>query len=228
MGFRRVLLATEDEWVVPAGCPLKTISYASEVGTMVDSAELQSAAFRYTSSGGKVQRLVLTGFMGAGKSTVGQLCADRTGWDFLDLDRQIESITGKCARELFESLGESGFRELETTHWASVLQRSRAIIAPGGAVIDRLENQRILAESVDTFVIFLDGPFQMLMGRCLQQEQHRAATFRPLLHKTELAHSRYSARRVLYARHAHQVINVADKTPDVVAQEVWQSISAVP
>lgn len=92
----------------------------------------------------EVRRIVLTGFMGAGKSTVGRLLADRTGWELLDLDTHIETTTGKNARELFDVLGESGFRQLESDLWGAVLQRSRAIISPGGAVIDKLANQSVL------------------------------------------------------------------------------------
>lgn len=66
----------------------------------------------------EVRRIVLTGFMGAGKSTVGRLLADRTGWELLDLDTHIETTTGKNARELFDVLGESGFRQLESDLWA--------------------------------------------------------------------------------------------------------------
>lgn len=163
--------------------------------------------------------------MGAGKSTVGRLFADLTGWDFLDLDLHIEATAGKNARELFDALGETGFRQLETNLWASVLESSRAIIAPGGAVIDKLDNQRILAGSADTFVVFLDAPFSVLIDRCLRQEQEEGATYRPLLHKTEIAQARYTERRVLYAKHAHQVIDVSDKAPDEIVREIRQGMA---
>ncbi len=183
---------------------------------MVDFSGDPSPASSFIPVEGEIQRIVLTGFMGAGKSTVGRLLADLTGWDFLDLDIHIETTTGNSARELFDALGETGFRQLETDLWASVLQRPQAIIAPGGAVIDKPGNQGILAESAGTFVVFLDAPFETLIGRCLRQEQEEGATYRPLLHKTEIARARYMERRVLYAKHAHRVIDVADNAPEVV------------
>src|SRR5215469_11655605 len=88
-----------------------------------------------------VTRVVLTGFMGAGKSTVGQLLAKRTGWAFLDLDDEIEVTTGRGARELFAGLGESAFRQLESELLAGALQRSQIILAAGGAAIDMEHNQ---------------------------------------------------------------------------------------
>lgn len=173
---------------------------------------------------GEIHRIILTGFMGAGKSTVGRLLAERMGWEFLDLDTRIEATTGKNARELFEALGETGFRQLESDLWGAALRRSQAIIAPGGAVIDRPANQSILAGSAGSFVIFLDAPFQTLIGRCLRQEQDEACIYRPLLHDTEIARDRYVERRVLYANHAHRIVDVAHKSPQVVAQGIWQAV----
>lgn len=176
---------------------------------------------------GEIRRIVLTGFMGAGKTTVGRLLAERTQWDFLDLDIHIESTSGKSARELFAALGETGFRQLETGSFRSVLQRSQAIIAPGGAVIDKRENRDILAEIAGSFVIFLDAPFQVLIDRCLRQEQQESATYRPLLHKTEIARAWYMERRVLYANCAHRILDVADRAPEIIARDIGQAMFAM-
>ncbi len=190
---------------------------------MADSPENLSPAPGLSAVKDGIQRIVLTGFMGAGKSTVGLLLAKHTGWDFLDLDTHVETTTGKSARALFDALGESGFRQLESGLWASALQRSQAIVAPGGAVIDKTANQNILRKSVGSFIVFLDAPFQTLIDRCLQQEQQEGATYRPLLHKTEIARAPYEERRVLYANHAQRVIDVADKAPRLVAEEIWRA-----
>lgn len=176
----------------------------------------------------KIHRIVLTGFMGAGKSTIGRMLAERTGWTFVDLDTQIETTTGKNARQLFETVGETRFRQLESDLWGAALQQSKAIIAPGGAVIDSHVNRAILAESPGSFVVFLDAPFQTLIDRCLQQELKEGCTYRPLLHKTQIARERYVMRKVLYANHAHRIVNVADQSPQVIAQNIWQAVLAMP
>lgn len=175
----------------------------------------------------EIQRIVLTGFMGAGKSTVGLLLAGHTGWDFIDLDTRMETTTQMNARALFDTFGETGFRQLESDLWTSALQQTQAIIAPGGAVIDKAANQSVLAESVGTFIVFLDAPFQTLIDRCLRQEEQQGATYRPLLHKTEIASARYMERRVLYATHAHRVVDVVSKPPEFVAQDIWQAVIAM-
>lgn len=172
----------------------------------------------------EINRVVLTGFMGAGKSTVGLLLAEHAGWDFLDLDAYMEMTTKMSARKLFDALGETGFRQLESEFWVSVLHRFRKIIAPGGAVIDRPVNQSTLAESVGSFIVFLDAPFQTLIDRCLRQEQHEGAPYRPFLHETEIARERYMERRVLYTNHAHRVIDVTDRSPELIAEGIWRTV----
>lgn len=166
------------------------------------------------------ERVILTGFMGAGKSTVGRLLAALTGWEFLDLDTHIEKTRGASAQELFAALGESGFRRLESETFAEALSRSNVILAPGGAVIDRIENQAALAASKNALTIFLDAPFQTLIDRCLEQERTGNATYRPLLHQTAIANSRYEARKILYARHAQLTLDVAEKSPQETARTI--------
>jgi len=170
-------------------------------------------------------RVVLTGFMGAGKSTIGHLLADRIGWEFLDLDTHIEVTAGKSAKELFAKVGESGFRQLESEILAIALQRSRLILAPGGAVIDRNENRHALASSVDSFIVFLDAPFHTLVERCLEQERAGHATYRPILHHTALAAARYKSRRLLYAAHAQIRIDVGANSPEDAVELISRAIS---
>ena len=79
-------------------------------------------------------RLYLTGPMGSGKSTIGQLLARRLDWDFLDLDDAIEQRAGRTIAQIFRDQGETAFRELEqlTLHATATLDRT--VIATGGGV----------------------------------------------------------------------------------------------
>ena len=169
-------------------------------------------------------RIVLTGFMGAGKSTVGPMLAAKLGWVFLDVDAEIEESAGTSARALYAALGETAFRELECDTLAACLKRPNAIVAPGGAAIDRARNREALANSPDTLIVFLDAPFVTLIGRCLREEQSGGGTYRPLLHKTDVAQARYSARRELYAAQAHRIVDVAERSPEAIAMEILQAM----
>lgn len=173
-----------------------------------------------------LKRVILTGFMGAGKSTVGALLAQKTGWEFLDLDLHIEKTNGASAREIFAALGESGFRQLESETLAAALRRPNVVVAPGGAVIDKLENQLALAGNKEGLIVFLDAPFETLIERCKEQERAGSATYRPLLHQTEIASARYAMRRVLYSRHAQLTVDVAEKRPDDVAGMILDAMQS--
>jgi shikimate kinase len=85
-----------------------------------------------------LKRLVLTGFMGAGKSTIGRLLADRLNWNFLDLDAHLEARTGATIPQLFAEHGEARFRRLESTALASALARTNTVLALGGGTPEDL------------------------------------------------------------------------------------------
>ena len=77
-------------------------------------------------------KVYLLGYMGSGKSTVGKMLADQLQMNFLDFDRYIEKETGKTIPEIFDSLGEDKFRELEHTHLKNVLHLEDTVISLGG------------------------------------------------------------------------------------------------
>lgn len=91
--------------------------------------------------------IVLTGFMGTGKSTVGRLLAKRLGFAFLDLDELIEKEAGLPIREIFSAYGEARFRELESDvikRLASGVLGDRLIVSTGGGAVVREENRALL------------------------------------------------------------------------------------
>ena len=85
-----------------------------------------------------LKRLVLTGFMGAGKSTIGRILASRVGWDFLDLDAHLEARTRATIPQLFERHGEAHFRRLESSALASALGQNHTVLALGGGTPEEL------------------------------------------------------------------------------------------
>jgi shikimate kinase len=82
--------------------------------------------------GGRVRRILLVGFMAAGKSTVGRILADQLGWRFVDVDAEIERRAGRSIAEIFRTDGEAAFRVLEAELVASLDSADRSVIAPGG------------------------------------------------------------------------------------------------
>ncbi len=155
-----------------------------------------------------LKRLVLTGFMGAGKSTIGRLLAARIGWNFLDLDAHLESRTNATIPQLFEQHGEARFRRLESTALASALGYSNIVLALGGGTPEDLTNRLLLEQTPATFTIFLDAPFPTLFDRCMLQD-----IARPVLADPATAQLRFERRHPLYRRMAGLTIATSDQTP---------------
>src|ERR1700738_4195552 len=91
------------------------------------------------------QRILLTGFMGAGKTTVGILLAERLGWRFLDLDQHLESQPTSTIPDIFAQPGEPHFRPLESDSLASVLSAQTIVIALGGGALESPANRAAIA-----------------------------------------------------------------------------------
>jgi len=111
-----------------------------------------------------VRDIALVGFMGAGKTTVGRILADRLGFEFLDSDRLIEKSEGRTVAEIFHRRGEDFFRRREEALLARMgpAQGGR-VLATGGGLIQDLENRRRLAGRYR--VIWLYAPFPVCLSR---------------------------------------------------------------
>ena len=167
-----------------------------------------------------LRRLVLTGFMGAGKSTVGRLLAIRLNWQFLDLDAHLEARTGATIPQLFERHGEAHFRRLESTALASALGYDHTVLALGGGTPEELTNRLLLEQTPATFTIFLDAPFPTLFDRCMLQD-----IARPVLADPTAAQQRFQKRHPLYRRLANLTLETADHTPDQTVEILLTSMT---
>ena len=161
-----------------------------------------------------LRRLVLTGFMGAGKTTVGRLLAARLNWDFLDLDAYIESRSGLSVPAIFSIHGEAHFRQLESMALASALGRNRLVLALGGGAPEVLTNRLLLEQTPATSTIFLDAPFSALFDRCMMQALNPGTTDRPILADPATAEARFLVRQPIYRLLARLTLDTASLTPE--------------
>ena len=142
--------------------------------------------------------LVLVGLMGTGKSTVGRRIAHKLGWEFLDTDDEINRITGRTVRQIFESDGEDFFRNIEHDVLASAWQLSTPhVIAGAGGIILRADNRELLKTS--KYVIWLHAPLQVLIER-IGQRAAKGDGHRPLIdgNPAERLQKLYVERESLY------------------------------
>jgi shikimate kinase len=184
-----------------------------------------------------LRRIVLTGFMGAGKTTVGRLLAARLGWDFLDLDASIESRTGLAVPSIFAAHGEAHFRQLESQALAASLGRSNVVLALGGGAPESLTNRLLIEQTPATATIFLDAPFATLFDRCMMQALNPApasaapvppAQARPILTDPAAAEARFLARQPIYRRLAHHTISTASLSTEETVTALLARLHASP
>ncbi|MDB4632081.1 shikimate kinase [Pirellulaceae bacterium] len=93
----------------------------------------------------------LIGYRGTGKSTVGKLVAEQLKIQHLDSDNEIVHRAKHSIKEIFESIGELGFRDLESEIVANLMTQSNAVISWGGGVILREKNRKLIRKSDHVF-----------------------------------------------------------------------------
>jgi shikimate kinase/3-dehydroquinate synthase len=171
-----------------------------------------------------VQRIVLVGFSGTGKSTVAALVARELGWSAIDVDREIEASEGKRIPQIFAEDGEERFREIERARLLDALRQEQVVVATGGgAVIPDVVWTTEVLKSPGTVTIALDAEVETSIRRLESQVQAADETIeRPMLAGNDpLGRARRlkAARQSAYDR-ADLTLIVDDIPPDEVAREV--------
>jgi shikimate kinase len=168
-----------------------------------------------------VRAVFLVGFMGAGKTSVGEALAAILGWKFEDLDDRIAATEGRPIAQIFAERGEAGFREAERTALKSALQNgppAGIVIALGGGAFVSEENSARLAEP-GFVTIFLDAPVDELFRRCDQQD-----VARPMRQSFEDFCRLHAERQSAY-RKASLRVETHPKQVDEVAKEIAEILN---
>lgn len=157
----------------------------------------------------------LCGFMGCGKSTIGEKLAKILSCPFVDMDAYIEEQSGMKIPEIFEKYGEPHFRDLETQAIRELADRD-GIIACGGGAMLREENAKIAAEH--GAVVHLDVPFHVCYTRISDSD-------RPIVRRStrEELENLYNTRHTIYEAHSTHTVPAA-KTPAAAASAVLEAL----
>lgn len=159
--------------------------------------------------------IVLCGFMGCGKTSVGRRAAKMLGRELCDLDQYIESQAGMPITEIFSRFGEGGFREREAQAVGEVSRKKGLLVASGGGTVLFPQNVRLIHENGGV-ILFLDVPLAALQERLKNDKK------RPLLQKPDRRRAiqeLYEQRCPLY-RQAADIIIDAGAPPIVVAERI--------
>lgn len=163
--------------------------------------------------------IALVGFMGTGKTTVGNVLAARLGKEFIETDAMVERKTGKKIAQIFAEKGEPFFRDLETEAVKEAAARTNVVIACGGGVvlnpasIDRLKQNGI--------VVLLEASQSEVLkrtagdtGRPLLTEDDRSDKVRKLM----------DYRKPFYTRAADITIDTTDRSIDAIVDEILERV----
>jgi len=145
--------------------------------------------------------IVLTGFMGTGKSTIGKLLAEELKKDFIDTDLFIERRYGKSIPQIFEEEGEERFRELEVNVIKEIAKRKNAVISCGGGVVLNPVNVERLRKKGR--IVLLTASLEDIMKRISEDRK------RPLLRKYKIE-TLLKLREPIYFSVADFIVNTTD------------------
>lgn len=162
-----------------------------------------------------MKNLILTGFMGTGKTTIGRIVSERLSMDFADTDQLAEKIAGMSIYEMFSRFGEPYFRRVEKEAVKKVCSLANCVVATGGGTLLDEENFRLLA-STGPIVCLTASPTTILRNveKCPQA--------RPLLEGRYTVEyiDRLIRERERYYNKADFFVSIEDRDPQQVASRV--------
>ncbi len=165
-----------------------------------------------------MQNIVLIGFMGCGKTTVGQLLAEKLAWPFVDTDRLVVARARKSIPAIFKAEGEEGFRLRESAVLESLVDGGPRVVSTGGGIVTQERNEPLLRHL--GFVVCLSASEDVIFERVSRNRN------RPMLHTPDprqTVHDLLEIRRPLYARFAHMTVETAGLEPEEIAYGIMES-----
>lgn len=162
--------------------------------------------------------IILTGFMGTGKTTLGLLLAKRVDYEFIDTDARVEEQSGQTITELFQIQGEAAFRKLESELVEELAQREGLVIATGGGLVLNSRNVERLSKT-GKIICLTASPEEILVRvaktpnvRPLLQEEDPQAKIIELLRQRNSVYQQFLQ------------LSTSDQSPDELVEEILRLI----
>lgn len=163
-----------------------------------------------------VENIILTGFMAAGKSTVGKILAQELNWEFLDTDQRIEQLTELKIPEIFRRFGEKRFRSEENLLVKKIAHNSKTVIATGGGMV--LDRENLLGLQQLGVTIHLYVPLEVALQRIKRRQD------RPLLDKSMGEIEQMWKERLPIYNQAEIIIDTTDQDIDTIVAEILKQV----
>jgi shikimate kinase len=202
-----------EEWLLNQAIPV----YKLFTGSEPNSKSMEDALSSDFISNTIYDNISLIGFMGCGKTTVGQILAKKLGYSFKDIDAVIEEQEGKTVTEIFHCRGEQDFRASEKSVLSEIQKDKKTVYACGGGVV--LDPANCDTLSRNSLVIWLYASLKS----CLQRVDPHS---RPLLGAREQGENvevLFQTRIPYYARTSDLVVS-SEKNPEKTAENIYEEI----
>lgn len=163
-------------------------------------------------------KIVLIGFRGAGKSTVGRVLARELDWLYRSTDEQIEEVTGLPIPEIVARHGWDFFREKESAVVGQLAADSQIVIDCGGGVVENPQNMALLGQN--SLIVWIDADLEDLKKRL------RKSGNRPLLNQPDLdadIEQNYRRRYPLYQHYSAARLNTSAQDVDTIARQIIET-----
>lgn len=157
---------------------------------------------------------VLIGFMGCGKSTIGNCLANKLKLSFIDTDKYIQNAQNKTINQIFDTLGEPYFRNLEKDLCTDIANYKNYVISTGGGIVINQDNVKNLKKN--GLIIYLNASLHTIYKYLAND------TTRPLLKNSSLLSikSLLDERQIIYVKSSDIIINVDNKQVDEIVKNI--------
>jgi len=168
----------------------------------------------------KIQRIVVIGFRGTGKSTIASILAEKSSWKLISTDDLVEKTAGQTIRKLVEEKGWKHFRNLESEIIKKISREKHAVIDTGGGIIESKVSMNKLSKH--SFVVWVDAELKDIIERVENQN------IRPLLNKSNLKediYSHYDRRYPLYQEYSQLKVNTSVDSVDKICEQILTALN---
>jgi shikimate kinase len=170
------------------------------------------------------RNIILTGFMGSGKSSIGKCLATKLSLSFVETDTELlHNSTYATITEMVAKKGEPYFRKLEREALVTLLKKSNQVISLGGGTICQ-DGITALFHPED-YIIYLDVPFEECARRIKEQEKDHTSPRRPLFQNETSARELFVKREAIYKNSSQLHVPAESGTPDEIASIIHESTS---
>lgn len=166
-----------------------------------------------------MKNIVLIGFMGSGKTSMGRFLSRELDYDFFDTDKEMESVTGLKLNQIVKKLGQIRYNSEEKLIVKKLAAMERTVIATGGSFVDQEDNINALRDG--SIFVFLDVDNEVIIDRLKRRKQFPFTVKGSI---AELVPEIYGKRRPIYEKYADITVNTTEMTMEDTAKEILERL----